>query len=268
MVCESNSNTSKNKELVYYYYGAQCYGYRYMANSAQQTAKLLNYKYKEIDITKSGEPLKTPLYFPGNIVVDDLVITYPGSVAEMVQAIENKGVIPGKLLYTPQKSEQAHSFKPLLACLNACSGICLSKQADDVTDKHSWLKQQAKHTKGKAGLVAFYNDQAVAAVEIVREDQIPYSIPHKRSNFLFITCLYNNNSAKKDFRDSLLAELKVLAKEDGYAGISIICGKDTPYPNGPVQKLIDNDFTVVGYLNRVLLKNKWEKIYFMQWLKK
>lgn len=34
----------KSKKLIYYYYGAQCYGYKYMACEAEKAAKVLNKK--------------------------------------------------------------------------------------------------------------------------------------------------------------------------------------------------------------------------------
>ncbi|QOR36107.1 hypothetical protein IMX26_04640 [Clostridium sp. 'deep sea'] len=258
----------KSKKLIYYYYGAQCYGYKYMACEAEKAAKVLNYQYEKIDISIENASINTPLYFPGNIVVDDLVITYPGSAKEIVQAIRHKGVIAGQLEYNQLKRESAHYFKPLLGCLKACSKICLKKQANDVSEKYNWINKQAKYTNEKAGLVAFYNNKPVAAVEFVREDRVPYSIPNHRKQFLFITCLYNDYYTNKDFRDSLLTELKNVVIKDKLAGISVICGKDTPYPNGPVQILLDNGFVVNKKLDRVLLKNKWEQIFYMQWFNK
>ena len=252
------------KDLLYYYFGPQCYGYRYMGRQAEKAAKLLGYDYREYDLTVTKFPQDIRIYFPGNIVVDDLIIVYPGSPEQLAESVKRRGPLTGEHVWEPKPSQEPDRILPLLNHLQCASGICLGLKKQDVAGKYNWLANEAKLTNGQVGMVAFVEDRAVAAVEFIREDRIPYSIPQKRKDFLFITCIYNCPKADKDYRSALLTKTKEYAIINGFKGLSIICGYETPYPNGPVNKLLENNFAVIRDLDKVMLRYKWEPICFMQ----
>ncbi len=126
------------------------------------------------------------------------------------------------------------------------------------------MKHKEKRLGFPVGLIAFVDNQPVAALEWVKESDIPYPIPRKRDDALFITCVYNKPGAKYDYRHALVNDMKAMALDNGYKWISVIAGFETPYPNGPKSLFESCGFVEGENLGRLLLRYRWDDIAFME----
>ncbi|MGE5654295.1 MAG: hypothetical protein ACM3ZQ_08580, partial [Bacillota bacterium] len=131
--------------------------------------------------------------------------------------------------------------------------------------KANWLRQHGAST-GFCGLIGYAADQAVGFAEILPETMIPYPLGEKSAQRAFITCLYSPNEwgLKLDYRVSLIRALMGELPKHGYHELSIICGTETPYPNGPEGILLPLGFTRVKTMGKALLRHKWEEAWLLR----
>jgi len=251
------------KKIKYYYFGPQCYGYKYMGLGAKGLAKRLGYEYQEIDMT-NNDNIPNDLYLPGNIVVDDFTIVYPGSIDQLEQVYKTKKPIKGGSPYIKKEVAKTACIKPINENIEDGSSICLPEKVDSC-EKLSWYKNFAKNTFNNFGYIAYHNEKAVAALEFLRQDFIPYKCVKKNKDALFITCVYNNPAIDKDYRYLLIAKLKQFAKEKGFSKISVISGLKEPYPNGPNHLFEDLGFKEVKQVGSHLLKYDTDKAFLMEY---
>jgi len=254
------------KTIKYYYFGPQCYGYKYMGLGAKGLADRLGYDYEEIDMTNNMN-IPDNLYLPGNIVIDDFIIVYPGSVDQLEKVYKTKGPITGGNPYVKKEPATNAIIKPIKDNIKDGSLICLPNKIDSC-DKLKWYKNFAKHTYNNFGYIAYENEKAVAALEFLRQDFIPYKVIKPDKDYLFITCVYNNPKANKDYRYLLIEKLKSFAKKKGYKGISVISGLKEPYPNGPKHLFDDLGFIQTEHIGSHLLKYTTDEAVIMKFLTK
>lgn len=79
-----------------------------------------------------------------------------------------------------------------------------------------------------------------------------------------MTCIYGSSREGVDYRGYLIDFLAQQARELGYRVLSVVAGEKPPYPNDPVEFFRDRGFDNGVYLERVLLRNCWEDIYFLK----
>lgn len=254
------------KQVMYLYYGPQCFGAQYMGKQAEGLAERLNFRYQAIDISQQAVPEGIKVYTSGTIIIDDFVVTYPGRVEQLLTSYRQRGPLQGVHVYNNKPAMEPDEIKPMIDVCDQAAQICLPSVPKRVyPNKLNWLKKQRAFTGGSVGLVSFNKGKPVAAVEWVLESKAPFSISDKSSDRLFITCIYNHPHAAYDYRHALMREMKAYVKRQGLAGIRVISGMETPYPNGPISFFTNNGFLVTRQLGRILLRYKWEDIVLAEW---
>lgn len=234
-----------------------------MGEQAKGLAERLNFSYQEIDMSKTTPP--KDLYLPGNIVIDDFTIVYPGSVDQLELVYKTRSPIKGGTTFKAKQKAKDANIKPLSENIKDGSIICLPKRVESC-EKLNWYKQLSKHTHDNFGYIAYDKNQPVAAVEFLRQDLIPYQCVKEDKDFLFITCIYNNPEAKKDYRYLLMQRLIEFAKDKKFSGISVISGVNEPYPNGPRRFFNDLNFEEKFFVGSHLLKYDTDKAIFMEYI--
>ncbi len=251
--------------VCYYRLGHQCYGASNMGEKAAELATLLNYDYREIDLEKYPEATqKEKLFFPGTIVIDDFKTVFPGTAEELLAAYRQNGPIEGKHSYRTCPDGIPDKILKLNNHLAAGAKICMGKQKNKLNEKKKWLEKHQRYTYGTSGFIAYKGNNPVAAVEFIQEKQSVYSLPAKRTDVLFITCIYNQPQLTDDYRAPLIGKTSEFAQKHGFKAISVIAGKETPYPNGPKAFFQQHGFVEKMYLDRVLLRHHYEEIFFYQ----
>lgn len=253
-------------QMLYLHYGAQCPGYIYMGQQAEGMALELGRSCRCIDVEAEPEyALEHGMFFPGMIVIDDLRMVYPGTVEQMLESYRLRGPIPGDAnteLGSPGDVEQIEALTPEMSmeAARVCLGGVVSHSGP--RDKLRWLKRLAPGlTDGVSGYLGIVDGRPVGGVEFVRETDIPYPIPRRREDWIFITCLYSTPASGNNFRPAMLEALLDRAVHLGYRGVSAVAGLETPYPNGPWPTFADAGFeTVDENLGRALLRHRWERM--------
>ncbi len=256
----------QHEDVLYLHYGAQCPGYRYMGEQGQKLAAVLGRPCRWIDVAKRPEYAERhSMFFPGMIVIDDFSLVYPGRVNQMLDSYRRRGPIPGETDWAVKPLVEPDEILPLVpGGADEAASICI-KGASRVEDKKNWLTKEARELAGgEVGYLGRVGGQAVAAVEFVREDRVPYPLPRRSEGSIFVTCLYSDASAAGDYRLALLRALKGRARDLGYRGISAVTGIETPYPNGPWPTFEAAGFRRGPFLGRALLRHRREDMYLVQ----
>ncbi len=239
-----------------------------MGATARELAGVLNRSYVPVDVAESPDyAVRHRMFFPAMVVVDDFRLVYPGTAQQMLESYRRSGPIPGELAWRELPAGDVTSVMPLTpGRAGEASAICLGDGASGVGvgDKERWLEDEsATVIDGICGLIGYCADTSVGGVEFVRETRIPYPIPGRRENWIFVTCLYSAPSALSDYRPVMLQQLVGWARELGYRGVSAVTGEETPYPNGPLRTFERAGFSPGPTLGRALLRNRWETMRFM-----
>lgn len=253
-------------EVLYLHFGRQCPG-DYMEVQARRAAELLSRPFRVVDITHRPELAeKHNVFFPGAIVIDDLVLVYPGSPEQIVESYRLNGPLPGVTRYEPKSQGQVERLEPLTAeNVGIAATSCIpSLAAECATRKAEWLRSLS--SDGFCGVVGYVGDRMVGYVEILPEDIIPYPIGKKSQRRAFVTCLYSpiEWGSELDYRQSLMAGLMAMLPQHGYDGISIISGVNTPYPNGPEALLSPLGFKRVKHMGKAVLRNCYEDAHLLR----
>lgn len=252
------------QELLYLYFGRQCPG-TFLAEQASRVADLLQLQLRSVDVSALPELAEQyNLFYPGAVFIDGFQLVY-GSAEQMVESYQRRGPLPGEQKYEAKPQGEVERVEMLHASNCACAfRSCLRKLSDSQEQQRAeWLRTVAG--SNFAGLVGWQGEQVVGFVEVLPETAIPYPLGVKRSEYGFITCLYSpiEWGLDKDYRASLLEHLFCHAREQGYHGLSVISGVETPYPNGPIAVFEQLGFERVKPMGRVLLRHKWEDAWLL-----
>ena len=253
------------KDVLYLHYGAQCPGYRYMGEQGQNLAAVLGRPYRWIDVARRPEYAERhSMFFPGMIVIDDFSLVYPGRVDQMLDSYRRRGPIPGEMHWVAKPQVEPDEILPLVpGRADEAASICI-KGTSCVQDKKNWLRIEARElVGGEVGYLGRVGGRAVAAVEFVREDRVPYPLGRRSEGSIFVTCLYGVASAPEDYRLALLMALKGRARDLGYRRIRAVTGNETPYPNGPWPTFEAAGFQRGPFLGRALLRHRHEDMYLV-----
>lgn len=255
------------EELLYLHFGRQCPG-TYFEEKASQAAELLQLPFRSVDISDRPDlAAQHNVFVPGAVVIGDFQLTFPGSPEQMAESYRLRGPLPGTQEYDPKPAGEVERVEVLNAgsCGRAFA-CCLPRLTDEQAQrKAAWLTATQGHD-GFSGLVGYAGERAVGFVEALPEVLIPYPIGERRHDRLFITCLYSpiEWGLAQDYRESLLRHLLNQAGERGFAGVSVISGVETPYPNGPLAVFERLGFERVQEMGRILLRHKWEDAWLLQ----
>lgn len=255
--------------MLYLHYGAQCPGYVYMGQQAEEMARKLGRTLRWVDVDEEPEyAVEHGMFFPAMIIIDDFRLVYPGSVEEMLESHRRRGPIPGDMdtdlgcggdvddikVVTPENSVET-------------ARVCLGgvPPHSGARDKARWLRKgTAGLIGGVSGYLGYVDGRPVGGVEFVRETDIPYPIPRRREDWIFITCLYSSPAACRDYRPVMLRTLLARAPHLGYRGVSAVTGLETPYPNGPWPTFADAGFRRSDEdLGPALLRHRWERMFMV-----
>lgn len=252
-------------EMLYLHFGRQCPG-DYMEMQTRKAAELLSIPFRAVDITHRPDLAeKHNVFYPGVIVTDDLVLSYPGSPKQVVESYRLRGPIPGVTRYEPRPQGQVERYECLTTeNVSAAAACCIpSLAADCITRKAEWLKSLP--CSDFYGVVGYAGDKMVGYVEVLPESIIPYPIGVKSERRAFVTCLYSpiEWGLELDYRQSLMVGLMELLPQHGYDGISIISGVNTPYPNGPENILNPLGFKRVKYMGKAILRHSYEDAHLL-----
>lgn len=255
------------KELTYLYFGQQCPG-TYMGEQARRTATLLGCPYVEIDISdRPNLAERYGLFFPGTIRIDSFQLVYPGRPEQIAASYKQRGPLPGVQKYQPLTEGQVERVTPLTPATAAQAfGCCIPGfGGEECAAKADWLRRYGA-ASGFCGLIGHTAEHVVGFVEVLPETAVPYPLGEKSPNRAFITCLYSPNEwgLERDYRVSLLQALMAELPQHGYKELSIICGTETPYPNGPEGILLPLGFERVNYMGKALLRHKWEEAWLLR----
>lgn len=246
--------------IQYLHFGYQCPGSA-LESGAREAAEILGLSFSVADVGKEPElARKFRLFFPGAIVQDDLMLVYPGSGSQLAECIRNRGPLPGKQEYR-QPPEADPDRVEILSLDNVSDirGLCIPTELSHLwCEKMLWLKS---FNLSCLGLIAYQGDRPVAIMEALPRQLVPYPLPLFRG--LFITCLYGRYDEEKDYRRGLIRAGLPLLKKRGCSALGIVAGRDTPYPNGPVQMLVRAGFGQVQSLGMVTLLHRREEQVFM-----
>lgn len=261
---------TKSGCVCYIHFGAQCPGYEHMGIQAAALAKILGREFHCIDAMQHPHYAeKFRMFFPGLIAVDDFKLVYPGSAQQMLASFEAGGPLEGEMRWEDRPPGSPTEFVTLWPeDAREAAQICLADpDVRGVDHKRCWMKKEAQHLReGITGYIARVGDRPVGAVEFVSEDRIPYPLPSRHPDSLFITCVYSIEDAEHDYRLPLLQHAKEQLAQLGYRSISAIAGIDTPYPNGPFSTFDAAGFTLGKFVGRALLRHKWEDNYMVRCL--
>lgn len=246
--------------MHYIYFGCQCPGMA-MDAGGREAANILGLKYTVSDAAKNPDLARAhEMFFPGILVCGDLKLVYPGSGAQLAESIRIGGPIPGRQEYRqlPEKNpDRVEILGP--HNLGDIHGLCIPKDlAPHWCMKENWLKAFALPC---LGVIAYHRGQPVAVMETLPRERVPYPLPEYQG--LFVTCLYGRYDSTTDYRRGLIEAGLPLLKRQGYSSIGIVAGRDTPYPNGPVDMLAQAGFQVQKTLGKVILRHRWEEQVFM-----
>lgn len=246
--------------MKYLHFGCQCPG-NAMETGGREAAEILGLDYRCIDVTRDQDfARRHGMFFPGMLVYGDLKLVFPGSGVQLAESIRLGGPIPGRQEYR-QLPELNPDRVEILGAHNLgdIRGLCIPENlALHWCRKESWL---SAFYLPCLGIIAYKNGQAVAVMETLPRDRVPYPLPDYQG--LFITCLYGRHDAKADFRRGLIMDGLPLLKELGFSGIGVVAGRETPYPNGPVDLFTRAGFQEQKKLGSVILRHRWEEQVFM-----
>lgn len=255
------------EELLYLHFGRQCPG-DYFAEQARRAAELLQLPFRSVDVT--GQPdlaSRHNLFCPGALYVGDIQLIFPGPAEVMVESYRRGGgPLPGEQEYQAKPAGRVDRVEILRADNCGCAfRSCLRRLSDQQErQKAEWLRQL---TGGDfAGLIGWQGNEVVAFAEVLPETAVPYPLEEKRADYGFVTCLYSpiEWGLDRDYRGSLLEQLFTHARDQGYRGLSVISGVETPYPNGPLAIFEQLGFQRTRRMGGVLLRHKWEEAWLMQ----
>jgi len=262
----TEGGTRVAKEVLYLHFGRQCPG-TFLAEQARKTAEVLQIPYRQVDISERPDLAeKCNLFIPGTVFIDDVRVVY-GTSEQMLESYRLRGPIPGTQSYEPKPGGQVERVEHLTdkTCGVAFRSCIPSLTNEQEQRKTTWLGSEVEH-KGFTGILGWSGEEVVGFVEALPEKLIPYPIGQKSSDSLFITCLYSpiEWGLDRDYRVSLLQQLSLEAVKQGYTSISVISGKDTPYPNGPMTVFDESGFVIVKKMGMVLLRHHWEEAWLMR----
>ncbi|MTI96838.1 MAG: hypothetical protein FH749_15415 [Firmicutes bacterium] len=249
--------------MKYLHFGAQCPGWRHMEAGAREAAAILGYAYESIAVDKHPALAAAyKMYFPGLIVIDDFSIPFPGSGAQLVESFKRRGPLPGGGDFSQLPAARCDQILPLSPDnLDLLEGVCIPRhRCQGWTDKQTWLRGLDLPIYGCAGLK---DGKTVAVVEVLPIELVPYPLPRRPAEDGFIACLYGRVGESRDYRRDLLSRGVLLLAGAGYRSLSVVAGKQTPYPNGPLPLLEAVGFRSETELGKILLRHRWDEIVFM-----
>lgn len=136
------------KRVLYLHFGPQCHGYRYMGQQAEELAKKLGMTYSQINVEEHPEYAERyRVFFPGEIIVDDFKLVYPGTAAQLAQSYELKGPIPGSHTYRQRPHARPDTTIELPECSDAACGICI-KRLDPAGVTEKAIGSSSSHSAG------------------------------------------------------------------------------------------------------------------------
>ncbi|MEW6523227.1 MAG: hypothetical protein AB1445_06580 [Bacillota bacterium] len=249
--------------VQYLHFGAQCPGYMYMAEQAMGLANLMGRGLTVINLEEHPElGRRHGIFFPGTILVDGFVISYPGTPEQLYESCQRRGPLPGTYSYRPGAPGQCDRIVPLTPDLAyQASEVCLGPHVQPgAGGKGQWLdKIRGRAGRGILGYVGYREDRAVAVVEMLPETSVPYAIPGADPSSAWITCIYGV-SGGEDYRPAVLARLMEEGASLGYRQVRTAAGEETPYPNGPVDLFVAQGFATGEELGEVLLRHRRDRM--------
>ncbi|NLM97915.1 MAG: hypothetical protein GX175_09985 [Halanaerobiaceae bacterium] len=256
-------------EYVYYYQLIQqCFGTSYFGDIAAELAGLLNFSFQEFTILKESRLVRSKkLFYSDTVIIDGLKIIYPGSAEELYILYSLKEPLAGGEKYKQLSINKPDIIRPISIDFAYSKDICTTGLKWNNFDiRFELMKKRSSQTGGIIGFLAYKEEIPVALIEFICEKNCIYPIPDKRSDFLFINCLYNFPSVLYDYRPFLLREAVSFAAEHGFRGFTAICSLNSVIPNGPVQFFEAMDFKKICLLDRVLTQYYWEDIFLMKYI--
>ncbi len=257
-------NYSKGVNL--YFWGERCLWNTFMIEQGREVAEKLKLPFKGIDIGLNPEEAeKNKIYFPGIIEINGFKMAYPGKARELLVSYRKKGPLPGEMVTKKLPVGAPERVETISGKVKKVAGFCgLENGMKNIDKKEKELEENIPWGLNASGFIAFNGKEPVGVVEFILESRCPYPLPAKRDKNLFVTCIYGSSKEGIDYRKYLIKHLVLKARERGYQGLSVIAGEETPYPNGPMEFFQEEGFESRVFLGRFLLRNKWEKIYFME----
>jgi len=267
-------------QVLYLHLGHQCPGY-FMEKEGRKLADLLGARFSSYDLTKHPELARRhAVFWPGTIVVDGFFLPYPAPAERLLEAYRRQGPLPGgRSAYREKPPGSVDEIIPLgpdnaHLAVAFCSAVPPNGEGWSalVKRKAGWLEQVGEYLSARfasrgslaAGYIGLCGGKPLGVVEVVPEADLPYPVPDKREDGLYITCLYGEKS-QLDYRGVVLAELLRKATRAGVSRITVAAGERYPYPNGPCPLFAAHGFQRGPYLTNALLKGAEDRVYLMTW---
>ena len=256
----------EKQEVNFFFWGDKCLWKKWMREQARLVSENLAADFQQFDIALHPElARKKRIFFPGTVEIGVFKIPFPGTAGEMLACFERGDPPAGELKVRKLPAGIPQRIKKLRGYLKSAAAFCGGDgQTDSVQEKESWLEKNSSPGLDTPGYIAFNGAQAVGAVEFVPAKDCPYPLPEKGEQSIFVTCIYGSSREGVDYRGHLIDFLAQQAREAGYQSLSVVAGEKTPYPNGPVELFRDRGFEKEVFLERILLRNCWENISYLQ----
>lgn len=248
------------------HFGAQCPWHRWVIKQAQRAARKLNAKVSVKDVTNQPALAKKyRMFFPFMTVIDDRIrMPSPVRAEALVQMIEgtfeNKPASP--MVYGRRVARaEIRSLTPgrIKATIPLCIG---GVHPIAYRDKTQWAKEILNTSDCPLGFIACKGGRAMAAVEYLPSNLVPYPLPRKNRSIAYVTCIYPTELVD-DYRPAVLQKLLSHLREEGYRELQVVAGRHTPFPNGPASFFRRHRFVEIKEVDRVCLAEGEEELILM-----
>ncbi len=250
----------------FYFWGNKCLWKEWMAEQARLVSEKLGADFQQHDIALQPELARRKrIFFPGTVEISDFKIPYPGTAEEMLASFKRRGPLGGELKVRKLPAGIPQRIEKLKGKLKDAAPFCREdRQRNSFREKEKWLEKHILPGLNTPGYIAYNAEEAVGAVEFVLEKDCPYPLPEKGERSIFVTCIYGSSEEGVDYRGYLIDFLAQKAREARYQALNVLAGEKTPYPNGPVELFRARGFEKEVFLERILLRNCWENISYLQ----
>jgi len=237
--------------LKFFYFGNQC------PHNCYLLARIKTFAWRERVPLHLHDLLDDPrlaaehrIFSPTMLLVNDKHRWHGPFSNEMVQAMLDDDVEP--VGYTVDQSENIveGSLAPIDAESILTTGTTCAGADDEglCRGKSEWVREvMSSHALKHLGYVHTRDGKCVGGAEFLPSDVVPYPIPDKRSENVFLTCSYLSDE-KNDFRTHPLKRLIADLKSWGYDTLSVAASKDVVFPNGPMRWFEKKGFADKGVL--------------------
>lgn len=255
--------------IQFIYFGGQCPWNEWMIDQIIASAKILEAKYELIDLMEQPEYAKKYyLFFPFTTIIDETIKIPSPLIAGEIIKIVREGFNISKSAHSIIKKEGiSERIEPLTInnIQNSCALCNSSINPGYCSSKTIWASKISQQVPNNIlGFISYKLGETTAVIEFLPSELMPYPIPLKNKETMFITCIYSSDFYNIDYRGEVLKKACNYLAENNFNKISVVSGEKSAFPNGPKDFFLNYGFSEKQNLGDVNLKIGRDKLLYME----